>query len=100
MNDKHKCECGKLATWCYMPSCDFYPFYCDDCVSRGCDCNTNYVKTEHGNQIFYDYPPTEIPDKTWKWVDEGDSWIRIDELGREYPCCEFFYEKEGWDINE
>ena len=33
---KHKCKCGKLATWGYMPSEGLYR--CDNCVPRGCTC--------------------------------------------------------------
>jgi hypothetical protein len=33
-----RCECGRLATWNYMPGWgDEYK--CDNCVERGCSCN-------------------------------------------------------------
>jgi hypothetical protein len=36
--------------------------------------------------------------KDWKWIESGKIWCNIDELGREYPCCEYMYSEDGWDI--
>jgi hypothetical protein len=58
------CNCGKKGTWLYMPSYEGpqrNDYYCDDCVPRGCSCNA-----------------------------EEDGIQPLDDLGREYPCCEFF----------
>ena len=42
---KYKCDCGKLATWVYMPSYrdSDNDFSCDDCVPRGCSCNNRHT---------------------------------------------------------
>lgn len=100
--NKKKCKCGAVAVWCYMPSSDDdeNPYFCEECVWRGCSCEWNYV-SEFG-------PPPS--DKRWKWIiikkgdtqydeeiKEGEVWVHVDEQSREYPCCEFMYEEEGWD---
>ncbi len=37
------------------------------------------------------------PPKTgFKWLIEGEKWCLVDKLGREYPCCEFMFEKRGF----
>lgn len=60
-------ECNKIATWFYMPSSKNF-VYCDEHVPRGCSCNLD----EHGHET-------------------------LDEKGRRDPCCEFHYDKDGWD---
>lgn len=63
-----RCDCNNKATWVYMPSYggpQHNDYYCDQCVPRGCPCN----EEEDGTQV-------------------------VDELGREYPCCEF------WQVDE
>ena len=68
-----KCDCGKDAIWIYMPYNPNItnPYYCDDCVPRGCTCNK------------------EPKDGNWDNLDESN-WIQPkDEKGREYPCVEF-----------
>lgn len=103
MSNKEKCNCGKMAVWLYAPgySGGGNPFSCDDCVHRGCTCNWCYSTVEL---------PTD-EDKPWKWViqtkdeeygeiEEGKVWVSLDEKGREYPCAEYDYEDEGFDIDE
>ena len=113
---KEKCECGKMAVWIYLPgysdgsnSCS-----CDDCVVSddnkiGCSCNWHYSKDQDGL-------PSDLPEgiegKDWAWVEhEGDEyidkivkeegyWINLDERGRPYPCAEYDYEEDGFDIDE
>lgn len=46
-------------------------FYCDDCVPRGCSCNID--------------PDTGLEDK--------------DNDGRYYPCCEYLYNDNGFDLD-
>lgn len=112
---KEKCKCGKIATWCYLPK-DI--LYCDDCVPRGCGCNIYAINEfgfpENENIILYkkddiekqidNYPdiikeglkvntsnlPTNISDYAY--------YEHLDENGRVYPCCEFMYDEEGFDI--
>ena len=106
MEDKQyeKCDCGQKASWIYMPgySSGCSPYFCDDCVHRGCSCNEYSVRSE-------DYhPPGGIQpeeDETegvdWKWVnEEKTSWARIDSKGRQWPCCEFEFDEEGFEIDE
>ena len=97
---KELCDCGKVAVWYYMPgySNNSNPYHCDDCISRGCECNHRYcdVNTYH--------PPLDSPDmpdgeegKDWKWIEVGKIWTHIDEKGREYPCVEHMYDEEGYE---
>ncbi len=62
--------CCKKATWEYAPSLhvlQFYQsFYCDDCVPRGCSCQTD---------------------------EEGVDYV--DSKGKKYPCVEYFESPEG-----
>jgi hypothetical protein len=94
-----KCiKCPNHALWWYMPS---NRVYCDSCVPRGCDCNHHYIDIDAYT------PPLDSPDVAegeegvdWIWVEKGVSWQRIDEQGREYPCCEYSYDEEGYEIDE
>ena len=61
-------ECGRLATWVYMPNGDLR---CDNCVPRGCSCNQ---EPKDGNYENEDPSNWEEP---------------TDEKGRKYPCCEW-----------
>lgn len=110
---KHKCDCGKMAVWVYMPgySGGGNPFSCDDCVmspenKNGCSCNWNYAKPQEGLPADL---PEGIEGKDWRWVesreDEGMGiltkddgyWINLDERGRPYPCVEYEYSEDGFD---
>lgn len=93
-----KCECGKIATWWYMPASTikFDPFYCDDCVPRGCDCQTRHVREPN---LEEDDLPT-ADDLPFKWVKFGKIWKHVDENGRDLPCVEFDYSEEGYDEEE
>lgn len=90
-----KCDCGKMAMWVYAPgfSSGASPYFCDDCVPRGCSCNHHYIKEEE-----YDDTPTE-EDAPIKWIKEGEIWCHVDEQGREYPCCEYDYDEDGFEID-
>lgn len=91
------CECGKLATWLYMPSCDFYPYVCDDCVSRGCSCMEEYDEPEH-SPIMDTIKWFDENGGLWRWKEEGKSIEHIDEKGRLLPCCEYFHSLDGWEV--
>ena len=92
---KYKCDCGKLATWVYMPSYrdSDNDFSCDDCVPRGCSCNNRHTGND-GEKL----PEEEdgIEGKDWKWVEKDIEWTQIDEQGREYPCCEYDYDEDNF----
>ncbi len=75
------------------------PYSCDSCVPRGCECNHRYI------DVNAYHPPLETPELPdgeegvdWKWIVKDSSWTYIDEKGREYPCCEYMYDEEGFDI--
>lgn len=100
MKEFEKCNCGNIATWWYAPASDREygnRYYCDNCVHRGCSCNHRYVDVD-----AY-HPPLDNPDiptekdKPWIWIEEGKIWTNVDSKGREYPCCEYFYEEEGFE---
>ena len=90
------CTCGKRAVWCYLPgySSGSSPYFCDECVHRGCSCNHRYVK----DKLFKE---GDIPEgeegKDWIWVEEGSVWTSIDDKGREWPCAEYDYDPDGYE---
>jgi hypothetical protein len=114
-NGKYKCECGKMAVWIYAPaSKDEYPYYCDDCVVSddneiGCSCMWHYSKDQEGLPLDL---PEGIEGKDWKWIEyEGDDymgkitkeegfWIYLDSKGKPNPCVEYWYDKDGFDIDD
>lgn len=66
---KLKCnKCTNIAVWIYMPT-DDGAVYCDNCVPRGCSCNIDFATQEED----------------------------LDEIGRKFPCCEFWYDEYGVD---
>ena len=46
-------------------------YYCEDHVSRGCSCNM-----------------------------EEDGTQPLDDKGREYPCCEYDYNQDGYEAED
>lgn len=98
---KELCDCGKMAVWLYMPgySKGGNPFSCDDCIisegnKNGCSCNWSYGDLPEG-----------IEGKDWRWVEGEDipketHFIYLDERGRPFPCCEYEYDEEGFDIDD
>ena len=73
-----------MAVWAYMPASDRIQepdrYYCDNCISRGCSCNT--------------MPPENCAIKdldSVEWVEQKD------ELGRLLPCCEYEYDVKGFE---
>ena len=97
---KHLCDCGKLSVWLYMPTHDkdINPYFCDDCVKRGCSCNYHSISGEDYHPKMDDgiHPTSE--DGTIKWIDKT-TWTQVDELDREYPCVEYDYCEEGFKIH-
>jgi hypothetical protein len=100
---KELCDCGKIATWCYMPGYGdgSNSNSCDDCVPRECDCNHNYVDVNAYHPSLNDpYLPEGEEGKDWKWIEVGEVWCYIDTEGREYPCCEYMHSEDGWEKEE
>lgn len=87
---KLKCKCGNLATWLYMPAdeCTESAF-CDDCVPRGCSCNIYEV-------AFFGFPNGR-EELDWKWNDEAHICYEELDNGKQLPCCEYDYDKDGFD---
>jgi len=99
MTEKELCDCGKIAVWLYMPgySNGGNSFSCDDCVHRGCSCNHRYV------DINTYHPPLDNPEGEegvdYKWIEKDIVWCWIDDKGREYPCAEYDYDEDGYEID-
>jgi hypothetical protein len=88
------CDCGALAKWMYGPGYESgNPFYCDECVSRGCSlsCNSRYTskffKENDPENIDMAEEPNDL--YPWKWIKEGYEWESTDEFGRPFPCADF-----------
>jgi hypothetical protein len=88
---KELCDCGKVAVWCYMPgySSGSSPYFCDECIHRGCDCN--YTSIEESDL------PEGQEGIDWKWIEDGSIWTSIDDNGREWPCAEYDYDPDGYE---
>lgn len=93
INTQHICsktDCNNIAVWCYMPASEDNPYYCEEHISRGCSCNT-----EHNGNDWYE-EPKGIEGKDYKWIEKDIEWTPLDEQGREYPCCEYEYDENGF----
>ena len=65
-------KCSNVATWWYIPGRENSDdYYCDQCVPRGCSCETD----DHGQYI-------------------------LDEKGRPLPCCEYDFNENGWNDSD
>ena len=90
----------KLATWIYCPGFDDERsnYFCDDCVPRGCQCNHEYVDVDAFiPPLEEENFPTEF-DIPFKWIEQDKIWTHIDKKGREFPCCEYDYDENGFEI--
>ena len=99
-----KCDCGKVATWLYMPgySSGGNSFSCDDCVPRGCSCNEySTIPADYHPPVSIGPEEDGIEGVDWIWVNEEKTrWCHIDEKGRKWPCCEFDNDPEGFDFSK
>jgi len=68
-----KCaNCNKMAVWMYEPSGERKEkdrYLCDTCITRGCSCN----------------------------IDPNSGLQDVDQSGRNFPCCEYLFNDEGFD---
>ena len=87
IKQKIKCfKCRNIAVWVYAPRGNSPgDYYCDDCVSRGCSCNLIHFEEDEGYELLSD--------------DQKSEELK-DNSGRLLPCCEFWYDKEGFDIKD
>lgn len=112
--EKHKCDCGKEAKYCYLPGFadSNNDYVCEDCVvssdDTGCSCNWRFKRAEVIDSErtppfdgpYNDDLPEGEEGKDWRWINKNDGiWINLDDRGRPYPCCEYAYEEEGFEIN-
>lgn len=75
------------------------PFYCEECVPRGCTCNVYALKEfpddiPEDNVIFWD---KDMENCTNIRTDNSFYYETLDETGKRYPCCEYWYDEDGWD---
>jgi len=79
---KFLCNCGKIAVWSYAPATSNKrnPYYCDDCVPRGCSCNDEYEDDDpqYGQKITDVIKWMEGRGNKWKWKEEGIDFNSID----------------------
>lgn len=103
MSNKIKCQvCNKKdAVWCYMPGhSNGIDMFCDDCVPRGCSCNVYSIAEfplkgdDNTNYVFWS---ADIDDCSNKRNDNSFYYEPVDEKGRRYPCCEYFYDEDGFE---
>jgi hypothetical protein len=90
-----------MAIWWYTPGNNkgLNSFYCDDCVYRGCNCNRISVDiNSYDPPLDYPYLPTE-DDVPFKWIKQDKIWCHVDNKGREYPCVEYSFNENGFDID-
>lgn len=93
---KIRCKCGRMAVWVYIPGKDDeHDYCCDNCVPRGCGCEAYSVHYDEFPDIE-DYPEGE-EGKDYKWIEPGEVYVYLDKYGREYPCCEWLYDEDGFD---
>lgn len=102
--EKELCKCNKVALWWYAPATDqetMNRYYCDDCVPRGCECNHEYVDQnfDRPDELPRILPNLPEEDEKFIWIEENKIWAHIDDKGRKWPCVEFWYEENGWDID-
>ena len=87
-------QCGApAAEWEYVPAGSTH-YSCDDCVSRGCDCQL--IDRGIPSKTTWGEPREDgsIP----VWYDFGDvvPEQRRDERGRLLPCIEYEFCRWGW----
>jgi hypothetical protein len=112
--NKEKCSCGRLAQWIYMPgySSGSSPYVCNECISGvdriGCSCNWEHMGSDYSEDpigeegIDWKYVLSEggNDDYIGKITKEDGVWQYLDEQGRPYPCVEYDYSEEGFDLEE
>lgn len=109
---KKCCQCGKMATWYYVPGRSVGNFYCDDCVPRGCTCNIRNLKYESTctwegiNPIVY-YSEKDLCDGdgypkhcTLERKEDSVAFEILDDDGRRFPCVEYEFNGNGFKFKD
>ena len=83
---KENCyKCRGFAKWCHLPKGSYY---CDKCVPRGCSCN---LELKLGVKA--------LVDKNGCIINNVEDYYQpLDDIGREYPCCEYLFSNCGFDL--
>lgn len=74
-----RCRCGSPSCWLYMPAGASWPWYCAECVPRGCSCSLEFFEDDgdpNGDSV--------IPDHAF-------SRDGFDEHWRLAPCIEYSF---------
>lgn len=87
-------RCGAPAVWRYMPSGPRRDF-CDDCVSRGCNCN-NIDNSVPGEVVCED--GEDGRQLVWFRYFGPEPEQHRDSRGRRLPCCEYDFDRHGWPL--
>lgn len=96
---KELCSCGKVSVWFYLPgySSGGSPYFCDDCVPRGCECNYDYCDSgAYHPPLDESRKPEGEENVDWKWIEKDVCWTPLDSKQREFPCSEYDFEPEGY----
>lgn len=103
----HRCSCcSNKAVWLHIPGRKGGVFYCDEHVPVGSTCQ-NYNLSDDGE------PEIEKGEVAW-WPKDGQDFTKINterkpdsyfyqylrSNGRLYPCCEYHYDKDGYEFFE
>lgn len=97
------CKCNNIALWFYAPSSsEEDAFYCEEHVPRGCSCNQYHLSEffdidNNSNYIFWN---KNLNSFTNEQTSESAYYEPVDEQGRRFPCCEYWYDEDGWDVDE
>ena len=93
-NSLKRCErCNAIAQWSYLPA-GHPAHYCDDCISRGCNCNRINLSTPR--KIIADPPNADGDELIWEDFGDIEPEQHRDAKGRLLPCCEYSYKRWGW----
>ena len=76
------CSCGAKAIWNYAPHGHEWG-RCDDCARKPCSCN---LRLKKDIEVVWGFAENGIEDII---NPEEDYEFKLDEDGRNFPCCEF-----------
>ena len=66
-------------------------------MPKGCTCNDEpYIFYDEEDGMIENFPEG-IEGKDWQDVNKK-YWRKLNGEGNQLPCCEWWYEEEGWEI--